>query len=89
MLGRLIDADKLKDSLKDMQASCIKTEIKSIMQEMIDVFFPGIIDEQPTAYDVDNVLCQLNDILCDEIDQPVADCVAEAVRGGGVDTNEV
>lgn len=37
------------------------------------------------SHDVDNVLCQLNDILCDEIDQPVADCVAEAVRGGGVD----
>lgn len=46
---RLIDADKLKEYLKDMKASAIKTEIELIMQDMIDKFFPKVIDEQPTA----------------------------------------
>ncbi len=44
-----------------------------------------IIDEAPTAYDVEAVLNQLNDVLCDEISQPVADDVVNIIRGGGVD----
>lgn len=39
----------------------------------------------PSAYDVDAVLNKLNDVLCDEISQAVADDVATVVKGGGVD----
>lgn len=81
MPGRLIDADEL---IKTPEVVAKKKARSDAQQALMGRIF-YIIDHKPTAYDVDNVLCQINDILCDEIDQPVADCVAEAVRGGGID----
>lgn len=48
---RLIDADKLKDELKTLP----------IMSNWGEVFMPILIDKQPTAYDIDEVVNKLEE----------------------------
>ena len=92
-MGRLIDADKIIDSLgiSDM-----------------DFAIGAVIDEQPTAFDVDEVLRQIKDVkdkeyvactdqkcgyckylsTCscgDKADKLALDCAIEIVKGGGVE----
>ena len=69
-MARLIDANNLNFDGQHYN----KSQMKAILD---------FLDHQPTAYDVDNVLCELDDILRDEISQAVADDVSFAVRKGG------
>lgn len=46
-MSRLIDADKL---------------INSLGSSDVDLYISGLIDEQPTAYDIDEVVRQIKDI---------------------------
>lgn len=48
---RLIDADRLKDALKTLPT----------MSNWGEAFIPSLIDEQPTAYDIDRVIEQLKE----------------------------
>ena len=48
---RLIDADGLKDKLKTLP----------MMSNWGEIFMPSLIDEQPTAYDIDKVVEQLEE----------------------------
>lgn len=50
-MSRLIDADKLKDELKTLP----------IMSNWGELFMPILIDKQPTAYDIDKVVEQLEE----------------------------
>nr|DAV96698.1 MAG TPA: hypothetical protein [Caudoviricetes sp.] len=75
---RLIDADKIIDSLG--------------MSDM-DFAIGAVIDEQPTVFDVDEVVQQLEMLIedkCSELgdDWYTAECLNEAVeivKGGGVE----
>ena len=78
MMGRLIDADKLKK-----QIHCAYSDDLEILEK---------IDAQPTAYDLDKVAEQLEDYSnADEAERlgtiPVIelDDAIKIVKGGGVD----
>ena len=92
---RLIDADKLK---KDM---LLKNILGEPMQKIIDRYI-HIVDEQPTAFDVDKVVEQLEK-LADEANDKILEAgglqlyydgyedamrtAVEIVKGGGADGN--
>lgn len=48
---RLIDADRLKDKLKTLP----------MMSNWGEIFMPSLIDEQPTAYDIEEKVEQLEE----------------------------
>jgi hypothetical protein len=79
MMGmRLIDADKIIDSLGNSD---------------MDFAIGAVIDEQPTAFDVDEVVQQLEMLIEDKCSESgddwyTAQCLNEAVeivKGGGVE----
>ena len=45
---RLIDANALKEHLKTLEAKAHNKTYENAMQDMLDVYFPEIIDAQPT-----------------------------------------
>ena len=77
---RLIDADKIIDSLGNSD---------------MDFTIGAVIDEQPTAFDVDEIVQQLEMLIEDKCSESgddwyTAQCLNEAVeivKGGGVDGN--
>lgn len=78
-MSRLIDADKLKHVIH-----CAYSDDLEILEK---------IDEQPTAFDVDEVVQQLEILIEDKCSESgddwyTAQCLNEAVeivKGGGVD----
>lgn len=56
---RLIDSDKLKDYLFDLESVSKNTDTDSIVNTMLHEAFIKFIDEQPTAYNVDKVVDEL------------------------------
>lgn len=79
-MARLIDADKIIDSLGNSD---------------MDFAIGAVIDEQPTAFDVDEIVQQLEMLIEDKCSESgddwyTAQCLNEAVeivKGGGVDGN--
>lgn len=84
-MSRLIDADELIKYIKIWE---IGTSISSGQKEFIDC-----IDNQPTAFDVDEVVQQLEMLIEDKCSESgddwyTAQCLNEAVeivKGGGVE----
>lgn len=84
-MGRLIDADDLIEYIKIWE---IGNSISSDQKEFIDC-----IDRQPTAFDVDEVVKQLEKLIEDKTSESgddwyTAECLNEAVdivKGGGVE----
>ena len=74
---RLIDADKI---------------INSLGSSDVDLYISGLIDEQPTAFDVDEVVQQLEMLIEDKCSESgddwyTAQCLNEAVeivKSGGI-----
>ena len=75
---RLIDADKLK---KDILLQNILGEP---IQKIIDRYI-HIVDNQPTAFDVDKVVEQLENYLFEKYCIEGDTTIDEIVRGGGVE----
>lgn len=77
MMGRLIDADELKKELYQQWF----IDILLTQRNREDIFYAleQKIDEQPTAYDVDKVVEQLEDYLfekyCVEADAKIEEIV--------------
>lgn len=77
-MSRLIDADKIIDSLGNSD---------------MDFAIGAVIDEQPTVFDVDEVVQQLEMLIEDKVSESgddwyTAQCLNEAVeivKGGGVE----
>lgn len=77
-MSRLIDADKIIDSLGNSD---------------MDFAIGAVIDEQPTVFDVDKVVEQLEMLIEDKTSESgddwyTAECLNEAVdivKGGGVE----
>lgn len=86
-MSRLIDADELIKYIKIWE---IGTSISSDQKEFIDC-----VNNQPTAFDVDEVVQQLETLIEDKVSESgddwyTAECLNEAieiVKGGGVNGN--
>lgn len=84
-MGRLIDADELIKYIKIWE---IGTSISSDQKEFIDC-----VNNQPTAFDVNKVVEQLEMLIEDKVSESgddwyTAQCLNEAVeivKGGGVE----
>ena len=82
---RLINADKLKEAIN----SSLNTGRETFSPEIIC----EAVDEQPTAFDVDEVVQQLEMLIEDKVSESgddwyTAQCLNEAVdivQGGGVE----
>ena len=61
---RPIDADKLKESLKELKAEGYNRKYVQGLQDAIDGYFPQIIDDEPTLCVVSTKeICKLRDEL--------------------------
>ena len=86
---RLIDADKVLENLEK-----VKKESASLVDIAYIIGFQCVIDEQPTAYDPDKVVTQLEERskeynagvrLHGKPEEMLTDEAIEIVEGGGVD----
>lgn len=76
-MSRLIDADKLKEAIN----SSLNTGRETFSPEIIC----EAVDEQPTAFDVDKVVEQLEDYLFEKYCIEGDTTIDEIVKGGGVE----
>ena len=53
---RLIDVDKLLETLQDLEPHCDNKQYENGMLKMLRYYMPQIINDEPTAYDVDKVV---------------------------------
>ncbi len=53
---RLIDADKLLETLQNLEPHCNNEVFERGMLKMMRYYMPQIINDEPTAYDVDEVI---------------------------------
>ena len=94
-MGRLIDADKLLETLQDLEPHCDNKDYERGMLSTMNYYMPRIINDEPTAYDVDKVVDKLEEIRvkktcnkekCDAKELCricVVDDAIEIVKGGG------
>ena len=94
-MGRLIDADKLLETLQDLEPHCDNKDYERGMLSTMNYYMPRIINDEPTAYDVDKVVDKLEEIRvkktcnkekCDTKELCricVVDDAIEIVKGGG------
>lgn len=76
-MGRLIDTDELIEYIKIWE---IGTSISSDQKEFIDC-----VNNQPTAFDVDKVVEQLENYLFEKYCIEGDTTIDEIVKGGGVE----
>ena len=62
---RLIDVDKLLETLQDLEPHCDNKQYENGMLKMLRYYMPQIINDEPTAYDIDKVVAELEK-LADE-----------------------
>ena len=61
-MGRLIDADKLLETLQDLEPHCENKDYEYGMLNTMRYYMPKIINDEPTAYDVDKVIEKLEEV---------------------------
>ena len=61
-MGRLIDADKLLETLQDLEPHCENKDYEYGMLNTMRYYMLKIINDEPTAYDVDKVVEQLEKV---------------------------
>ena len=62
-MGRLIDADKLLETLQDLEPHCENKDYEYGMLNTMRYYMPKIINDEPTVFDVDKVVDQLESEL--------------------------
>ena len=62
-MGRLIDADKLLETLQDLEPHCENKDYEYGMLKTMIYYMPKIINDEPTVFDVDKVVEQLESEL--------------------------
>lgn len=84
-MSRLIDADLLKENiLKWLKPSKPdETEMIEVADALVSTMME--IDEQPTVFDVDKVIEQLDDYLFEKYCVEGDAAIDEIVKGGGVE----
>ena len=63
-MGRLIDADKLLETLQDLEPHCENKDYEYGMLNTMRYYMPKIINDEPTVFDVGKVVEQLESELC-------------------------
>jgi hypothetical protein len=92
-MSRLIDADKLIEDIYSSAYACTNDEINEILSKQLETNI-NVINNQPTAFDVDKVIEQLDELVTInmEVIGVRADYVNLAhvikiVKRGGIDEN--
>ena len=62
-MGRLIDADKLLETLQDLEPHCENKDYEHGMLNTMRYYMPKIINDEPTAYNPEKVVEQLESEL--------------------------
>ena len=62
-MGRLIDADKLLETLQDLEPHCENKDYEYGMLNTMRYYMTKIINDEPTVFDVDKVVEQLESEL--------------------------
>ena len=102
-MGRLIDEDKLLETLQDLEPHCENKDYEYGMLNTMRYYMPKIINDEPTVFDVDKVVEQLEEvknkdteIALDEAQKERCFWYAqgmnraiEIVKGGGVDEQSI
>ena len=97
-MSRLIDADKLIEEMSKWYWDKEKQKASEEDVSLIDLFTHlaiTTVQEQPTAFDVDEVVQQLEMLIEDKVSESgddwyTAECLNEAidiVKGGGINGN--
>ena len=86
-MGRLIDADKLLETLQDLEPHCENKDYEYGMLNTMRYYMPKIINDEPTAYDVDKVVNQIK--ILSPANYVTKDDVLKIVKGGGVDASGI
>lgn len=60
---KLIDADKLLETLQDLEPHCENKDYEYGMLNTMRYYMPKIINDEPTAFDTDKVVEQLESEL--------------------------
>ena len=97
-MGRLIDADKLLETLQDLEPHCENKDYEHGMLNTMRYYMPKIINDEPTAYDANKVVEKLEQKMKRARDKEqentseyfegeadVFEFAIEIVKGGGVD----
>ena len=89
-MGRLIDSNKLLETLQDLEPHCENKDYEYGMLNMMRYYMPKIINDEPTAYDVDKVVEQLEKHRLNFESRGILplvnmDYAVEVVRNGGKD----
>ena len=61
-MARLIDADKLLETLQDLEPHCENKDYECGMLSTMKYYMPKIINDEPTVFDVDKVVEQLEEV---------------------------
>ena len=61
-MGRLIDADKLLETLQDLEPHCKNKDYEYGMLNTMKYYMPKIINDEPTVFDVDKVVEKLEEV---------------------------
>ena len=61
-MGRLIDADKLLETLQDLEPHCWNKDYEYGMLNTMRYYMPEIINDEPTVFDVDKIVEQLEKV---------------------------
>ena len=86
-MGRLIDADKLLETLQDLEPHCENKDYEYGMLNTMNYYMPKIINDEPTAFDVDKVVEQIKTLS--PANYVTKDDVLKIVKGGGVDAGSI
>ena len=80
-MGRLIDADKLLETLQDLEPHCENKDYEYGMLNTIRYYMPKIINDEPTAYNVDKVVEKIK--ILSPANYVTKDDVLKIVKGYG------
>ena len=91
-MGRLIDADKLLETLQDLEPHCENKDYEYGMLNTMRYYMPKIINDEPTVFDVDKVVEKLESLRNAEADYYYAsyndvidrEDAIEIVKGGEI-----
>ena len=61
-MGRLIDVDKLLETLQDLEPHCENKDYEYGMLNTMRYYMPKIINDEPTVFDVDKVVEKLEEV---------------------------
>ena len=86
-MGRLIDADKLLETLQDLEPHCENKDYEYGMLNTMRYYIPKIINDEPTVFDVEKVVEQIK--ILSPANYVTKDDVLKIVKGGGVDAGSI